>query len=619
MKLNNSLKSLMALALVFGLTACQTPTDSTGSNGSTPSESTQESSSPSVHEHTFADEWSKDDTHHWKASTCGHADAEVKVEHTYGEPVEKVEGTAGTRTWTCECGYEKVEPITNLAITYKYADGTVLDTYSAEVKEGETYSVPSPAVDFMAPSVATVEGTMDADGEAIEVVYDYSTKPLSNPIPGYRYDKLMVDETKGLSFTMTTNGAYRDWEEMIAGDTFVIFNGCLRNRDAQWPAVFSGDWYDGGASEAALGRNYWDVLLTRADRNEIVVTWSINPDGSIAAYKNGEKVLLFAADKEAEGFWCPSGAPKPRVSDMVQSIYAEVAEKGFRMGGWHNDSEGRHLSYHRNLTVGYAMDDAAAKALADSYTKTTTVNMVDENGDAVRRQLVFRDQADTEILAPYVEGYSFLRKEEVAGATNFIYKPIGEEKVTEEIKNAGTNVVNTVGIPYDQRQNTQYWYVLGEGFTGDQILTVNVNTKGGDWVDQSVLPVIFDSTNKENCYIQRLDWFGTFHGAWNNGNIDNPAVGINALVRGNEWHYGGNWDTVAAPMIMSVLDDADMNITFIKKAGSLAINIAITANSGEYAGQSFNFNSCIINLPGNSFGFALTGLNCTYTVNSVHY
>ena len=113
MKLNNSLKSLMALALVVGLAACETPAQS----------------SPSTHEHTFAEEWSKDETHHWKASTCGHADAETKVEHVFGEPVEKVEGTAGTRTWTCECGYEKVEPITNLAITYKYADGTVLDTY----------------------------------------------------------------------------------------------------------------------------------------------------------------------------------------------------------------------------------------------------------------------------------------------------------------------------------------------------------------------------------------------------------------------------------------------------------------------------------------------------------
>lgn len=46
---------------------------------------------------------------------------------------------------------------------------------------------------------------------------------------------------------MTTNGANRDWEEMIAGDTFVLFAGCLRYRDSQCSAAFSRDWYDGDA------------------------------------------------------------------------------------------------------------------------------------------------------------------------------------------------------------------------------------------------------------------------------------------------------------------------------------------------------------------------------------
>lgn len=681
MKLNNSLKSLMALALVCGLTACQTPTESTGSSepstpvhehsfaeawskdethhwheatcehadavekeahawgeGEVTTQPTEEAKGEKTytcvcgatkveeldvlpHTHKFADEWSKDETHHWKDVTCGHEDAVQKVEHAWGEP-NVVEGTASVvTTWTCtECQYEKTETETNLIVNYKYANGEKIKSEKIKVAPGETYSVESPAINFMAPDKAVVEGTMDADGEVVEVVYDYSNEPISNPVPGYRYDKFMVDETKGISFTMTTNGAYRDWEEMIAGDTFVVFNGCLRYRDSQYPQAFSGDWYDGGASEAALGRNYWDALLTRFDRNEIVVTWSINPDGSITAYKNGEKVLFFDANKEAEGFWNPNGIAKPKIYEFAQGIAAEIEEKGFRMGGYHNDGEGRHLSYHRNLTVGYAVNDAQAQEIAASYSKTTAVSMVDENGDAVRKTINFRDQANTEIKAPYVEGYQYLREEKAEGTAKFIYAPIGEEKVTDEIKAAGTNTVNTLGIPYEHRPLTQYWYVAGEGFTGDAVVTMNVTTKGGDWVDQSVLPVIFDTENKENCYIQRLDWFGTFHGTWNNGvHIDNPANGINALVRGNEWHNGGDWNTVAAPMIRAVLIDADINITFIKKGGSFTVNAVITANSGEYAGQSFNFNSCIINLPGSSFGFGVTGLNCTYTVNSVHY
>ena len=116
-----------------------------------------------THTHKFAEEWSKDETHHWKASTCGHADAETKAEHVFGEPVEVKEGTAGTRTWTCgDCGFEKSEAITSLLINYKLPDGTLIDSHTQEVKQGETYSVATPKVKFMAPSIATVEGTMDA-------------------------------------------------------------------------------------------------------------------------------------------------------------------------------------------------------------------------------------------------------------------------------------------------------------------------------------------------------------------------------------------------------------------------------------------------------------------------
>ena len=166
MNINNSLKSLLALTLVCGLASCQTPSNS--------SNATESNESISVHEHTFAEEWSKDETHHWKASTCGHADAEAKDEHVFGNPVESTEDLVKTTTWTCgDCGYEKVETIASLLINYKLPDGTLIDSHAQEVKPGEIYSVASPKVRFMAPSIPTVEGTMDADGEVIDVVYDY--------------------------------------------------------------------------------------------------------------------------------------------------------------------------------------------------------------------------------------------------------------------------------------------------------------------------------------------------------------------------------------------------------------------------------------------------------------
>ena len=37
-----------------------------------------------AHTHKFATDWTKDATHHWHASTCGHEVTEGKVAHTFG-------------------------------------------------------------------------------------------------------------------------------------------------------------------------------------------------------------------------------------------------------------------------------------------------------------------------------------------------------------------------------------------------------------------------------------------------------------------------------------------------------------------------------------------------------
>ena len=109
MKKSNILKSLTALTLVFGLASCVDPNTSTGGTSSNPSEQ----SSPSVHEHSFAAEWSKDENHHWHAATCEHADAIEKLVHVWNEGVVTTPATEeapGVKTFTCgDCGYTKTE------------------------------------------------------------------------------------------------------------------------------------------------------------------------------------------------------------------------------------------------------------------------------------------------------------------------------------------------------------------------------------------------------------------------------------------------------------------------------------------------------------------------------
>ena len=51
----------------------------------------------SMHEHTFADSWSKNATHHWKAATCEHTSEVSKFgEHSFGEYVSNNDATTET-------------------------------------------------------------------------------------------------------------------------------------------------------------------------------------------------------------------------------------------------------------------------------------------------------------------------------------------------------------------------------------------------------------------------------------------------------------------------------------------------------------------------------------------
>ncbi len=76
------------------------------------------------HEHTYSDEWTSDETHHWHTATCEHTDeVSDKAEHTYGEdkkctvcqkayiPV----ATATAETWQQEIG--DIENATNIKVT----------------------------------------------------------------------------------------------------------------------------------------------------------------------------------------------------------------------------------------------------------------------------------------------------------------------------------------------------------------------------------------------------------------------------------------------------------------------------------------------------------------------
>ena len=87
------------------------------------------------HTHTFATDWTSDETHHWYAATCEHTtEVSDKAAHTFGDwttTKEATEEAEGTKERSCTvCGYTATEVITKLDHTHKFSDDwTSDDTY----------------------------------------------------------------------------------------------------------------------------------------------------------------------------------------------------------------------------------------------------------------------------------------------------------------------------------------------------------------------------------------------------------------------------------------------------------------------------------------------------------
>ena len=592
MNINNSLKSLLALTLVCGLASCQTPSNS--------SNSTESNESTSVHEHTFAEEWSKDETHHWKASTCGHADAEAKDEHVFGNPIESTEDLVKTTTWTCgDCGYEKVETIASLLINYKLPDGTLIDSHTQEVKPGEGYSVASPKVKFMAPSITTVEGTMDADGEVIDVFYDYSAEAMEKEVsPGKDMGKLYVDEKKGLSLSYVMKGSSGDWEQVFQGNTFAIYNGCIRVREANPAKVYASDWYDG--SNAVNGAS-WNALLS-SDSEEILVTWSFNANGSITVYKNGKMVFLFSASTPANGKWSASGQNyNLMVSNVTEHFFAEVAEKGLTLGAFVDNGSTPVTWTMRDLSVGYAMSTAQAAEYAAQY-KTVKAVYVDEKNNQIRDPYVSVSKIGSTYSIPAydIPGYSTESKKLTGEVTNDLreikvnYNRVGQEQIVEPVVRDRRN---------EGGWNDPSYWVNMVTLTNGQVATVEytVNSNNGNadaW--KCPIVVIYDANNSGNRVTHRFDWYG-----WEDGNLAEGQSNGSMWCGSMEEYY-------------SVAQDCTIRVTYQMIDNNLLESYVITANSGQYAGKTYYWHPSVSGIIAESITIALAPEYAQVILTSVY-
>lgn len=108
------------------------PTTSGGSGGS-----------GGGHSHTYAAEWSHDDTHHWHAATCSHTDQKSGyAEHAYTITSDTATcTTAGEKTETCVCGLTRTTESTAKGHTEETIPAVPATCTAAGKTEGKKCSV----------------------------------------------------------------------------------------------------------------------------------------------------------------------------------------------------------------------------------------------------------------------------------------------------------------------------------------------------------------------------------------------------------------------------------------------------------------------------------------------
>ncbi len=137
------------------------------------------------HTHTFSDVWSKNDTHHWHASTCEHTDeVKDKATHTASEWIIDEKATKkheGLRHTECTvCGYIlEVESIPVISSGFDY------DSWNLTMKR--LYSQK-----FTITAESGIGGSISNSGKST-VMFSKNIKYIITPNTGYEIESVIVD------------------------------------------------------------------------------------------------------------------------------------------------------------------------------------------------------------------------------------------------------------------------------------------------------------------------------------------------------------------------------------------------------------------------------------------
>ena len=552
--------------------------------------------SDEVVQHISSIEYDYDTNNHWnKCSVCGE-----NINHEAHKYVE-TSSNGNIVNYICECGVSESKTCYTVTVNYLYSDGSVaLESFVGKYELGTTYDIQSPIIDNVSPSIENVSGTINEDTE-ITVTYDYNNSVSDDILKGQKINTPIVDFEKGLSISYVISGSTSDWDQIFRGDKWAIHNGNVRIFDDMPCKIYQYDWYD---SKNSVNGASWNELLTFPDE-EILVTWSFNADKSISVYKNGVKVFHFASNKASNWHWTKSGINHNyEISDLWYLFMLDAKTKGYVKIGYFQDETTNVAQWEmHSLNVGYAMEELEASEYAAQY-KIVNIKYVNESKQSIwyneTKLLPIGYELNKDALC--IPGYTAQIPSQTCVITGesddieFVYTRNGNEHFKDE-----STLDRTLLGGWD---NVATWLNLATNLTGDFVVTAEyvVNStavKGNLW--RTTIGIVYDTYNVNNRITSRLDWEG-----WQNGALaDNFDKGL--MWCGSEEEY------------ISVSADCTIRSIYSRVGDDMIIFNVITANSGEYEGNVYYFQTEITGISKNNISLAIVPEYASVTVKSVYY
>ena len=230
------------------------------------------------HEHSFAEQWTYDGTHHWKAATCGHtAEVSEKAEHTYGEYVSNKDATTeadGTKTREC----------------------TVCERKDTVTDEGTKIKVP----EMVSVTGDTIVGTDYTDNYEGVFIEDRTVTLSSFYMGKYEvtqeeYASVMTGQTVtvgGTTYQLESDPSYCTEDS----EKYTLFVGDVQEkRPVEGVTWYDAVWYCNALSEKVGLEKAYDIEVTEVKQ----------ASGKTGYYIYGATVTL---NKDANGYRLPTEA-----------------------------------------------------------------------------------------------------------------------------------------------------------------------------------------------------------------------------------------------------------------------------------------------------------------------